>query len=80
MTGHICTHWRAGMTTLFDVPARQAPYCRLVESIPGLLKHLQIQSQYLHSLFAIQDKEMGFTTDRSFTYTFYGWQVFISTL
>ncbi len=28
------------------VPARQATYCRLAESISGLLKSLKIQSQY----------------------------------
>jgi hypothetical protein len=36
--------WRPGTTTLFDVPGRQAIQ-GLVESIPGLLKRLQIRAQ-----------------------------------
>jgi hypothetical protein len=37
--------WRAGTTTLFDVPARQATQAGGIdslESIPGLLKRFQI--------------------------------------
>jgi hypothetical protein len=39
--------WRAGTTTLFDVPAHQATWgggIDSLESIPGLLKHLQIRA------------------------------------
>jgi hypothetical protein len=40
--------WRASTTTMFDVPARQvtkADGMNSLESIPGLLKRLQIQAQ-----------------------------------
>jgi hypothetical protein len=36
--------------TLFVVPTRQATYCRL-ESIPGLLKRLQIRALVYFTLF-----------------------------
>jgi hypothetical protein len=36
--------WRAGTTTLYDVPARQAGGIDFLESIPGLLKRLQIRA------------------------------------
>jgi hypothetical protein len=36
--------WRAGATTLFDVTACQATVHKLSESIPGLLKRLQIRA------------------------------------
>ncbi len=39
--------WRAGATTLFVVPARQATYAGEIdssESIPGLHKRLQIRA------------------------------------
>jgi hypothetical protein len=39
--------WRAGTTTLFDVPVRQATKAGRIhslESIPGLLKRLQIRA------------------------------------
>ena len=42
--------WRAGRTTLFDVPTRQARGIDLLESIPGLLKRLQIRTQYLRAV------------------------------
>jgi hypothetical protein len=37
--------WRAGTTTLLDVRARQATWT-MAESIPGLLKRLQIRAQF----------------------------------
>jgi hypothetical protein len=37
--------WRAGMTSNFIGPARHAMLHRLAESIPGLLKRLQIRAR-----------------------------------
>jgi hypothetical protein len=37
--------WWACTTTLLVVPACQVTYCRLAESVPGLLKRLQIGAQ-----------------------------------
>jgi hypothetical protein len=45
--------WQADTTTLFDVPARQsASACGMdsLESIPGLLKRLQIRAQKTNRL------------------------------
>jgi hypothetical protein len=50
--------WRAGTTTLFVVPARQASWAGGIESsesIPGLLKHLQIRAL---------DDEFGYCRDK----------------
>jgi hypothetical protein len=41
---------RAGTTTLFDIQARPITYCRLAESIPVILKRLQIQALDLFKL------------------------------
>ncbi len=40
----VCVTWRAGTITPFVVPARQAGWIDSLESIPGLLKRLQIRA------------------------------------
>jgi hypothetical protein len=51
--GIVYQPWRAGTTTLFDVPTRQPTQARgidFLESIPVLLKRLQIRAPYLRAV------------------------------
>jgi hypothetical protein len=59
----------AGTTTFFDVLARQATYVGDIgslESIPWLLKHLQIRAQYSISVGWNKTNESSFSFDVSF--------------